>query len=182
MLTDSHAILEESELQRMQLAAKLGDAHRQLQALRQELAEERRKVEELSRLHASVLAGRSAAVYAICILLLLQMVIEPRFFRRQRYSSLLIIIFIIILAELFGVIGVMLAPLLAVTSQILFQQLYPISSQRSSREALEQIIELRKRLAQVQSEIRGSHSRQSTLIVNKLNHLVKQVTDYIQEY
>ncbi|HLF75334.1 MAG TPA: AI-2E family transporter [Anaerolineales bacterium] len=129
-----------------------------------------------------LLAGRSAAVYAICILLLLQMVIEPRFFRRQRYSSLLIIIFVIILAELFGVIGVMLAPLLAVTSQILFQQLYPISSQRSSREALEQIIELRKRLAQVQSEIRGSHSRQSTLIVNKLNHLVKQVTDYIQEY
>ena len=130
----------------------------------------------------SPLVGLSATIYTIGVLLLLNLVIEPRFFHRQRYSLLLIVIFVIILAELFGVTGVILAPLLAVTVQILFQQLYPISSQRFSREALEKVIELRKRLAGVRRHIQGSGSRQTALIVNRLNYLVKQITDYIQEY
>jgi putative permease len=130
----------------------------------------------------SPLVGLSATIYTIGVLLLLKMVIEPRFFHRQRYSSLLIVIFVIILAESFGVIGVMLAPLLAVTIQILFQQLYPIPSQRFSRETLEKAVELRKRLARMRRQIQGSRSRQTALIVNRLNYLVKQITDHIQEY
>ena len=130
----------------------------------------------------SPLVGLSATIYTIGVLLLLKMVIEPRYFHRQRYSALLIVIFVIILAESFGVIGVMLAPLLAVTIQILFQQLYPIPSQRYSRETLEKVIELRKRLARVRRHIQGSRSRQTALIVNRLNYLVKQIADRIQEY
>jgi putative permease len=130
----------------------------------------------------SPLVGLSATIYTIGVLLLLKMVVEPRYFHRQRYSSLLIVIFVIILAESFGVIGVMLAPLLAVTIQILFQQLYPIPSQRFSRETLEKAVELRKRLAGVRRQIQGSRSRQTALIVNRMNYLVKQITDHIQEY
>lgn len=126
--------------------------------------------------------GFLATVYTIGVLLLLKMVIEPRFFHRQRYSSLLIVIFVVILAESFGVIGVMLAPLLAVTIQILFQQLYPAPRRRFSPELLEKAMELRKRLAEVRRQIQGRRARQAALIMNKLNYLVKQVTDYIQEY
>ena len=129
----------------------------------------------------SPLVGLSATIYTIGVLLLLKMVIEPRYFHRQRYSSLLIVTFVIILAESFGLIGVMLAPLLAVTIQILFQQLYPIPSHRYSRETLEKVIELRKRLARVRGQIQGSRSRQTAFIVNRLNYLVKQITDHIQE-
>jgi predicted PurR-regulated permease PerM len=130
----------------------------------------------------SPLVGLSATIYTIGVLLLLNLVIEPRFFHRQRYSSLLIVVFVIILAESFGVIGVMLAPFLAVTIQILFQQLYPIPSHRFSRETLEKAVELRKRLAGVRRQIQGSRSRQTALIVNRLNYLLKQITDHIQEY
>jgi putative permease len=130
----------------------------------------------------SPLVGLSATIYTIGILLLLKMVIEPRYFHRQRYSSLLIVIFVIILAESFGVIGVILAPLLAVTIQILFQQLYPTPPQRYSRETLEKVMKLRKRLAGVRRDIQGSRSRQTALVVNRLNYLVKQITDHIQEY
>ena len=130
----------------------------------------------------SPLLGLLATIYTIGVLLLIKMVIEPRFFHRQRYSSLLIVIFVIILAESFGVIGVVLAPLLAVTIQILLQQLYPTPSQRFSRETLEKVVELRKRLAGVRKHIQGSRSRQTALIMNKLNYIVKQVADYIQEY
>jgi len=76
----------------------------------------------------------------------------------------------------------MLAPFFAVTVQILFQQLYPIPTQRFSRETLEKVIELRKRLAGVPRQIQGSRSRQTALVINRLHYLVKQITDYIQEY
>jgi putative permease len=130
----------------------------------------------------SPLLGFLATAYTLGVLLLLKMVIEPRFFHRQRYSSLLIVIFVVILAESFGVIGVMLAPLLAVTIQILFQQLYPMQRRRYSPELLEKATELRKRLAEVRRQIQGGRARQAALIMNRLNYLVKQVTDYIQEY
>jgi len=130
----------------------------------------------------SPLLGLLATAYTIGVLLLLKMVIEPRFFQRQRYSSLLIVIFVVILAESFGVIGVMLAPLLAVTIQILFQQLYPMPRRRFSPELLEKAMELRKRLAEVRRRVQTARSRQTALIMNKLSYLVKQVTDYIQEY
>ena len=130
----------------------------------------------------SPLLGLLATAYTIGVLLLLKMVIEPRFFQRQRYSSLLIVIFVVILAESFGVIGVMLAPLLAVTIQILFQQLYPMPRRRFSPELLEKAMELRKRLAEVRRRVQSARSRQTALIMNKLSYLVKRVTDYIQEY
>src|SRR5687768_8935 len=130
----------------------------------------------------SPLLGFLATAYTIGILLLLKMVIEPRYFHRQRYSSLLIVIFVVILAESFGVVGVMLAPLLAVTIQILFQQLYPTPQRRFSPELLEKAVELRKRLAEVRKRIQSGRSRQTALIMNKLSYLVKQVTDYTQEY
>jgi predicted PurR-regulated permease PerM len=130
----------------------------------------------------AALLGLIATAYTIGVLLLLKMVIEPRYFHRQRYSSLLIVIFVVILAESFGVIGVMLAPLLSVTLQILFQQLYPTPRQRFSPELLGKAVELRKRLALVRRHIQSPRSRQTTLIMNKMSYLVKQITDYIQEY
>jgi len=130
----------------------------------------------------SPLVGLAATVYTVGVLLLLKIVIEPRYFHRQRYSLLLFVVFVIILAESFGLIGVMLAPLLAVTVQILFQQLYPTPSRKFSTESLEKVIELRQRLAAVRRHIQGSRSRQTALIVNRLNYLVKQITEYIQEY
>lgn len=136
----------------------------------------------LIEMGSSPLLGFLATAYTIGVLLLLKMVIEPRFFHRQRYSSLLIVIFVVILAESFGVIGVMLAPLLAVTLQILFQQLYPMSRGRFSPELLEKAMELRKRLGEVRRRVQSARSRQTALIMNKLSYLVKQVTDYIQEY
>jgi predicted PurR-regulated permease PerM len=130
----------------------------------------------------SPLVGLAATIYTVGLLLLLKIVIEPRYFHRQSYSLLLFVVFVIILAESFGVIGVMLAPLLAVTVQILFQELYPIPSRKFSSERLDKVIELRQRLAEVRRQIQGSRSRQTALIVNRLNYLVKQIAEYIQEY
>lgn len=136
----------------------------------------------LVEMGSSPLVGLLATIYTLGILFLLKMVVEPKYFHRQHYSSLLIVVFVIILAEAFGIIGVILAPLLAVTLQIVFQQIYPTPSQKPSRETLEKLIELRRRLTAVRRRIQGPSSRQTAFIMNKLNYLVKQLTDYMQEY
>lgn len=133
---------------------------------------------------SSPLVSLTATIYTVGILLILKIVVEPRYFRRERYSSLLIVIFVIILAESFGVVGVMLAPLLALTLQILFEQLYPVTSRRYSREMLEKVIELRRRLRETRRTLQQSatRSRESALVMDKLNYLMKRVAEYIQEY
>jgi putative permease len=68
--------------------------------------------------------GILATIYTVGILLILSLIIEPRFFPRHRYSSLLIVLFVVALAEAFGFIGVILAPPLAVAVQIAFQHLH----------------------------------------------------------
>lgn len=130
----------------------------------------------------SPLLGLLATIYTISVVLVLKQVVEPRYFHRQRYSSLLIVIFVVILAEAFGMIGVMLAPLLAVTIQILFKQLYPTSPQKSSKETLEKVVELRKRLADLRRQLQKPRPRQTAFVMDRLNYLMKQVSEYIQEY
>jgi predicted PurR-regulated permease PerM len=67
--------------------------------------------------------GLLALIYTMVILYLLEFVIEPRLYNRQRYSSFWVILFMWPMAELFGLIGLILAPALAAASQLLMRQL-----------------------------------------------------------
>ncbi|HET9913732.1 MAG TPA: AI-2E family transporter, partial [Anaerolineales bacterium] len=97
--------------------------------------------------------GISATIYTIGILLILNLIIEPRFFPRHKYSSLLIVLFVIALAETFGFIGVVLAPPLAVAVQILFQHLYSLVTPTFSTEVSEQVNDIRKRLLELKRRL-----------------------------
>jgi predicted PurR-regulated permease PerM len=65
----------------------------------------------------------AAASYTLIVLLLLELVIEPRLFNRRRYNSLLIAVVVIGLAQIVGVLGLILGPPLAAAIQILFSRL-----------------------------------------------------------
>lgn len=124
--------------------------------------------------------GILATLYTIGILLMLNLVIEPRFFPRYKYSSLLIVLFVIALAETIGFIGVILAPPLAVAVQILFQHLYPLPELTASQVS-EQVVELRKRLLELRRRIQNSRRRESIRLVERLQRLVRRTSDYLQE-
>jgi predicted PurR-regulated permease PerM len=124
--------------------------------------------------------GILATLYTVSILLMLNLVIEPRFFPRHKYSSLLIVLFVIALAETFGFIGVVLAPPLAVAVQILFQHLYPLPELTAS-EVSEEVTEIRKRLQELRRRIQHSRKRESIRLVERLQRLVRRTTDYLQE-
>jgi putative permease len=124
--------------------------------------------------------GILATLYTVGILLALTFVIEPRFFPRYKYSSLLIVLFVIALAETIGFIGVILAPPLAVAVQILFQHLYPLPELTAS-EVSEQVTDIRTRLLELRKRVQNSRKRESIRLVERLQHLVRRTTDYLQE-
>lgn len=126
--------------------------------------------------------GILATLYTVGILLVLSLIIEPRFFPRYKYSSLLIVLFVIGLAEAFGFIGVILAPPLAVSVQILFQHLYTLATPAFSTEMSEQLTSIQKRLLDLRRRLQRSRSRESLRLADRLNRLISQTAEYFQEY
>jgi len=64
-----------------------------------------------------------ASIFTIVILVLMQMFVEPLFFRRKDYSALLTVLVLILLADMFGLIGFLIAPPMAAAIQILLRNL-----------------------------------------------------------
>jgi predicted PurR-regulated permease PerM len=126
--------------------------------------------------------GVLATLYTVAILLTLELVIEPRFFLRSKYSSLLIVLFVIALAEAFGFIGVVLAPPLAVAVQILFQHLYSLAAPTYSTEMSEHVMDIKERLLQLKRRLQNHRDRESIRLADRLNHLVDQAAEQLQEY
>ena len=124
--------------------------------------------------------GILATLYTIGILLILNLVIEPRFFPRYKYSASLIVLFVIALGETIGFIGIILAPPLAVAVQILFQHLYPLPELTAS-EVSEQVTDIRRRLLELRRRIQNSRKRGSIRLMERLQRLVRRTADYLQE-
>jgi len=130
----------------------------------------------------STTLGILATIYTIGILLSLILIVEPRFFPRYKYSSLLTVLFLVALAEAFGFIGVVLAPLLAVAVQILFQNLYPTVVPTFRTEVSQQAISIHKRLLELKRRVQNSHNRENMRLIGRLHSLVNRTNDYLQEY
>ena len=66
-----------------------------------------------------------ATLYTTAVFCLLEFVVQPRMVRLPRASSVLIVIFLLALSDLLGVVGLLIAPALAVATQIILQGLFP---------------------------------------------------------
>jgi predicted PurR-regulated permease PerM len=60
----------------------------------------------------------AAVVYTLLILALLEFVVEPRLFKRPSFSGLLVILLMLPLVDTYGLLGFVIAPLLAVVVQV----------------------------------------------------------------
>ena len=131
---------------------------------------------------SSPILGVVAAISTIAVLFLLKEVIEPRVFHRHKYSSLLIVLFVIGLAQVFGFIGVILAPPFAVAVQIMFRELYPFPTSVFSRETSEKVASIRTRLLKLRRRIQNQANRRNRHLINRIYYLVRRTADYLQEY
>lgn len=70
--------------------------------------------------HEAAGTGIAAAFYTIGVFVVLEYLVEPRLFDARRYNALLAALVALALAELFGLVGLVVGPAIAVALQIYF--------------------------------------------------------------
>ena len=135
--------------------------------------------------------GTIASLITVCVLLVMEIGVEPRLFNRKRYNPLLIVLFIVAFADLFGLVGVIVAPPLAAAVQILFRQLVApavtAAPAATPNESVRKIADLGERIDQIQSlvdQMDETPSPQSLNMLERLEKLVgkaRELTDDYQE-
>lgn len=134
-------------------------------------------------LFVGLLSGWPAAALAVGYTLLVQLVmefiVEPRFFDRRRYSSLLIAIVLVLMAQAFGVVGIILAPPLAAAVQILGTKMIRLPGPDDPVEPTVQIANLERRLEQIREEteaLPGVPPPQITSLLDRLDELLDETS------
>jgi predicted PurR-regulated permease PerM len=123
----------------------------------------------------------TAGLYSFAILLLSETMVEPRFFPRRRFSSLLVVLVVIAMAELFGLMGLIVAPPLAAALQILFGHVvHP--RRREEPEAPEAMVEVQERLRQVKERVAREEELEPEVLslLQRLDSLVDRSVAYLE--
>lgn len=118
-----------------------------------------------------------AAGYTLLVLLLLEVLIEPRFFKRRRYSSLLVVIIMVAMADVLGLAGLIIAPPLAAAIQILFTNLMRTSSPAETVNSTVQIKNLQSRLEALQENIATQQKPPPPEVSSLVSRLVSLVEE-----
>ena len=89
-------------------------------------------------LGSGILPGILAAVYTVLVLAVMEYIIEPRIFKRHYYSSVVLVLVVLALAEAYGLVGLILAPLVSAGIQIVVKYLLPPAA---ASEAVVEVLE-----------------------------------------
>lgn len=126
--------------------------------------------------------GSLAALYTLMVLIVQEWIIEPRIFRRQAYSSVVLVLVVLAMADLFGLIGLVLAPMVSAGIQIVVRYLvHPPVPTASALEADQQVDEgnngLQLRLAHTRELIESREEPTPPEIINLMDRLDKLVSE-----
>ncbi len=128
---------------------------------------------------SSLSQGIIAALYTFITLLVLEGVIKRRLFSQQLASPILVVLMIMIMADAFGIIGLLLAPPLAAAIQLVFSNLVKKQTFAANSTAPTRMVsDLHKRLARL-TELIGSREEpvpmEITNIQERLTRLVEKI-------
>jgi predicted PurR-regulated permease PerM len=126
--------------------------------------------------------GVLAALYTLMVLVVQEWIIEPRIFRRQAYSSVILVLVVLAMADLFGLIGLILAPMVSAAIQIVGKYLLqPPTASVLARQTVERVEEvndnLQLRLEQTREIIEGREEPAPPELVNLMDRLDKLVSE-----
>lgn len=139
-------------------------------------------------LGSGILPGILAAVYTVLILVVMEYVIEPRIFWRKNYSSVVQVLVMLVMAEAYGMLGLILAPLVSAGIQIVFKYLlHPVTISESSglspgEEPSSMAASLRERLEETRATLQAHPEPLSPEIfslLQRLESLVHETSQYL---
>ncbi len=123
--------------------------------------------------------GILTIVFTIAILSFLEFVVEPRLFNRRNFSSLLVVIVVLVLADQYGLIGILIAPPIAAVIQILAGELIRAVRQGPAVQVAQPVSILQGRLESVQSSLAAQTeptAPEITNLVDRLSQLIYRAT------
>ena len=119
-------------------------------------------------------------LYTLVVLIALQVWVEPRLFKRQWHNPILTLVILLAMADAFGLLGIILAPLLSVVCQILWKLL---ASDRLAPETVVQVSDLKERQARlllVIAEMEGSPPPLVVSSMARLSELIEKAEPLLQ--
>jgi putative permease len=120
-------------------------------------------------------ASLAASAYTLLILILLERTLGTRIFSRQRYNSMMLVIVTIALVDSFGFMGAVLAPMLAVAIQILFNNLLPIHTLNpngSTEKTYTDLLEKMGLIKQMTTRLDGPLATETASLTGRLEQLL----------
>ena len=120
------------------------------------------------------------ALYTLVVLIALRVWVKPRLFNRRWDNPILTVALIIALADAFGLVGIIVAPLFSVVCQILWSHLV---SRRAVSGAAAQVSDLKKRQALVWEAIKAMDEPPLALVTSsmeRLTHLIEKAEPILQ--
>ena len=100
----------------------------------------------------------TAALFTIVVFLIMEYVVEPRIYRRDHYSSILVILTMLIMLYALGLLGLLIAPPIALVIQVIVDELFLPSAAATQR--AEKAQQQEESLSQIRRRI---HTLQETL-------------------
>lgn len=122
----------------------------------------------------SVPLGLITALFAFILLVTLAIWVKPRVLKSRWKNHILTLVLLIALADVFGVVGVVIAPVISVILQIVWRRLV---SHRRIAGAAEQLTDLKERQRQVREKVEAMaepHLPLVTSSMERLDHLMLQ--------
>jgi predicted PurR-regulated permease PerM len=116
----------------------------------------------------SIPLGLFTTLYALVVLIALGLWVKPRLFSRTWHNPMLTMVLLIALADAFGLVGIMVAPLLSVVCQILWSRL--VSHRLAAGDAA-QVSDLIARQERVRAAIAALDEPPPPLVTNSMERL-----------
>jgi putative permease len=116
--------------------------------------------------------GLFTALYTILVFIILGTWISPRIFKRRWDSPISTLVILIALANLFGILGVILAPAISAVGQILWSYLI---NYRMASGSTAQISDLKERQEKVWVEIKTLDEKPFPLVISSMDRLTQLI-------
>jgi putative permease len=107
-------------------------------------------------------------LYTLIVLIFLQVWVEPRLFRRNWNNPILTLVILLAMADVFGLLGIILAPPLSVVCQILWNLL---AGDRLAPETAVQVSDLKERQARLRLVIDEMEGPPPPLVLSSMERL-----------
>ncbi len=129
----------------------------------------------LTSVQVSLLTG----CYTLAVLIAVELWVKPRLFKRDLHNPMLTVLLLVALADVFGLLGILVAPPLSIVCQILWHRLV---SHRAAAGTARRLPDLQERLARVQATIAGIDEPPPlvTSTVERLTQLLEQAEPLLQ--